>query len=399
MPLLHEVAVIGGGRWTRVLTATLSRLLSPSTRISLHSAHCADSLRAWLKSTGLGGRIEVSSEWPLLERPDSSAVIISNAARDHERAARFALCSGAPVLVEKPLALSLAGGRELANMGCRSNGRLAAANVFLFAGYIDRFAHLLASKKEKLQSLKVCWVDPAFESRYGEAKTFDAGLPVFADVLPHVSSILGVFIPKAPQACQELQLLRGGARVELQLTVDGIPCHVSLARNGSRRERRIDVVLDRTRVFLDFTEEPGTIVEAGVLGSADPDWATRSRPLELMLHAFLQWVTSDKFDTRISVEPALRACALIDQVSDLYNSALTSWLRTRLAIPGDDEQLRYALNEVLQSEGPLKPAVLEREREDLLRTYARTANLDSVARLVTSTDRRAVLTRWSSSKT
>lgn len=391
MAILHQVAVLGGGRWARVLTETLCRLLPTSTHISMHSVHCSDSLIAWLKDKGLTSRIDVAAKWPQFKRPSSSVAIVSNAARDHESAVRFALTSGVAALVEKPLARTASAACALASAASDRKVRLAAAHVFLFAAYIDRFADFLASKKQKICALRVRWADPALESRYGETKTFDAGLPVFADVLPHVSSILGVLVPEAPQRCNELRLLRGGAEVWLQLTLGSIPCHVMLARGGSRRERTIEVTLDSTTVLLDFTEEPGTVVDAGMAMNADPGWLTRGRPLELMLRAFLQWVAEDKLDARLSTDPALRACALIDQVSNFYNSAMASWLTTRLCVPGDDEQLRYALNEILQSDGPLEPTVLEHERQSFRMHYARTVDRGWIAKLVASINRRAVL--------
>lgn len=389
--LPHELAVIGGGRWARVLIETLCGLLSPSTLISLHSKHCSESHEAWLKAKGLINRVGVSSKFPVFERPTSAAVIVSNAARDHKKVALFALYSGVSVLVEKPLDLSLEGARELVETATERKVPLAASNVFLFAEYIYRFANVLANRNEQFRAFKVRWVDPTLESRYGELKTFDPGLPVFLDALPHVSSILGVLVPDAPQRCQELRLLNGGAQVELQLALGNIPCHVVLARNGRRRERSIEVTLNRNAVSLDFTVEPGTIIDTGVSANADPDWFARSRPLELMLGTFLQLTATGKFDRRISVEPALCACALSDQVLRFYNSALASWLTTRLTIPEEDEHLRYALNEILQSDGPLAPTVLEHQREKLKVMFSKSTERDWIPRLVACTNRRAIL--------
>ena len=366
MPPLHEVAVVGGGRWARVLTEVLCELLPTSTRISMHSRHCVNELARWVTAQGLEQRIRVSPEWPVPERPGSSAVIIANAARDHESAARHALRSATAVLVEKPLALSAAGARGLANLACDVQGRLAAAHVFLFAQYLNRFASLLRTKDDP-RLIRVRWIDPPGERRYGETKQFDAGLPVFADVLPHVSSILGVLAPDAPQEYAGIRVLRGGAQVELQLMIGGVPCHVLLARNGPRRERVIEVLADGSTVHLDFTVEPGIVVDNGVELNADPAWPRRSRPLKSMLEAFLHAAASGRRDARLSLEPALQACALIDQISKAYHDALACWLTARFATPGMDAELRYALNEILQANGPLTSAMLEHEIEELRR--------------------------------
>lgn len=388
---LHEFAIVGGGRWARVLAETLCKVAPPSTCISIHSAHCKDTLEKWVHSKGLASRIHIFSELPSPENPRSCAIVIANAARDHERATQFALASGASVLVEKPLAMSSAGADKLACVARDAEGLLAAANVFLFAEYIHRFSHHPAIESEPVRTVEVRWADPAVETRYGETKTFDVGLSVFRDVLPHVSAILGVLLPKASQRCRDLRLLRGGARVELQLTLDDVPCNVVLARNALARERKIEVTLERTKLGLDFATEPGTIIDNGIPQNADPGWAERNRPLQLLLSAFLRWIETGQLNPAISIAPALRACELIDEVSKFYNRALASWLSTRLAIPGEDESLRYALDETLQFSGPLSPTLLQEEKERLRCIYAQTANQDWIPALLDSNDRRAFM--------
>jgi predicted dehydrogenase len=233
-----SVAVIGGGRWARVLTEVLCGLAPPSVGISVHSLHNASLMSAWASKSGLGQRIHVSSGWPEFLSARSSAAIVTNAARDHERAIEWALSAGAPVLVEKPIALTAAASQRLANLARSRDVYFAAAHIFLFARYLENFARLVA-KAGDIRSLQVLWMDPQTESRYGEKKQYDPGLPVFADWLPHVSSIVGALTPGLPQRCEKLKLLRGGAHLELELVLGEIPCSVQLARNGDRRRRII----------------------------------------------------------------------------------------------------------------------------------------------------------------
>lgn len=388
MAKVQQIVIIGGGRWSRVLAQTLHKLASQGTHITLHSEHCVAEVREWLREKNLSESIGASAEMPPICTAASTAVIVANAARDHEAAARFALNSGAPVLVEKPLALDRNSAENLVHLARRTSGRLAAANVFLFASYIKSFATRLSSKGEKIRSIQVRWVDPRGELRYGEVKTYDAGLPIYKDVLPHVSAILGTLFPGATQTCGSLCFLRGGATVQIEIELDWIPCKILLVRNGDKRERSISVDFQTESIKLDFAIEPGVITDSEGSWNADPDWQLRPRPLAVMLRAFLRWSEDLTFDARLSVEPALRACGLIDQVSSLYNAELISWLTNHVGSLSESESLRYAADEILQSDGRLEKDILAQYRSRLLRE-----DPDWIARMIMSNQRRIFLRR------
>jgi len=385
MARIEAVAVIGGGRWARVLAETVHKLVGPMRRVTLHSQHCSDAVATWLQEKRLADSIGISAEMPSGSEVASSAVIIVNAARDHEAVTAFALNAGAPVLVEKPIALTLKGAEDLVNLAHLTSGKLAAANVFLFARYIRRFATHLSAKSKKIQSMHVRWVDPQGEFRYGEVKSYDAGLPVFKDVLPHVSAILSALFPSAEHTCKDLHFFRGGAQLEIEIEVNEIPCKIIIARNGDRRERSITANLERDTIQLDFATEPGTISDAGELRDADPHWHIQSRPLASMLHSFLRWADELEFDARLSTDAAVGACALMDQVSILYNRQLISWLKSPVSL-SDHQSLRYAADEILLAEGHLEPVVLEQYRSRLI-----SGDLELIVQLLMSEQRRALL--------
>jgi hypothetical protein len=371
---LEHVAVIGGGRWARVLTAVLCELVPSSVGISVHSVHNAASMSAWAAERGFGRRLQVSSAWPQLDSSKPGPVIVANAARDHEKAIEWALSAGAPVLAEKPIALTAAASQRLATLARSRNARLAAAHVFLFARYLDNFSKLVA-EAGPLRSLRVRWVDPRSESRYGEQKHYDPGLPVFADCLPHILSMVGVLARGLPPSCERLEVLNGGSHLELGLMLGEIPCDVQLARNGDRRQRSIEAVAGETTLQMEFSTEPGTILAGRTTRSADPDWEVKSRPLAGMLTAFLRWAAGGEFDDRLDVEIGLRACRVIDQTSGLYRSAQLPWLIERLASRAPlDADLRYALGELLQSEGPYPETAMEQQMERVRQRFSSTAD-------------------------
>ena len=362
-PCPESIAVIGGGRWARVLTEVLCNLIPTSVRVSVHTLHNAESVSVWLTERGLEGRIHLSSEWPQFLSGRSNAVIVANAARDHEGAVQWALSAGVPVLVEKPIALSAVATQRLADLSIRKNVRFAAAHVFLFARYIDHFSKLVANAGN-IRSLRVHWTDPKFENRYGEQKHYDSSLPIFSDCLPHILSIIGTLTHNLPDKCEITKFLRGGACLELELMLGDTPCSICLERNSDQRRRLITAIAGQKMLLLNFSKEPGIITDGSTTMVGDPDWEVKQRPVAQMLTAFLKWVTSGEYDSRLDVEVGLRACQVIDKILDKYRSAMKSWLVGRLssAEPIDDD-LRYALYEILQSEGRLSETAVDKQIE------------------------------------
>ncbi len=300
-----RIAVIGGGRWARELTSVLCAIVPPTVRISVHSPRNSETVAAWARTRGLAGRIDVSCEWPQQPFSGSNAVIVANATRDHAKAVEAALAASAYVLVEKPISITGAVAQRLADLARSRGTRLAAAHVFLFSGYLARFARLVAESTGIL-SARVCWEDPRGETRYGEQKRFDPAMPVFADCLPHVLSMLGALTPSKPVKCVDLQFLRGGAHLDLEIEMSDFPCKVQLVRNGGVRRRSIDVATSEETLRLDFSAEPATIASAAQTVSADPDWRAGRGPLARMLAAFLHWAAGGSFDDRWTLKSVCR---------------------------------------------------------------------------------------------
>lgn len=319
----ENIAVIGGGRWARVLTEALCGVVPSSVNISVHSLHNADFMSAWVMKKELGRQIQVYSDWPHFLSSAQSAVIVVNAARDHEKAIRWALSAGIPVLVEKPVTLTAAASQSLADLAFGKNIRFASAHVFLFARYVKNFANRVA-ELNSIRSIHVCWTDPKSEYRYGEKKRHDQGLPFFMDCLPHILSIVGTLIPALPRRCDKLVFKKGGSGLEIRIWFDDVPCNVYMERDGDERQRIIDVVADKEKLQLDFSKEPGTIISGKSIVNGDPDWDIKERPLAGMLMSFLKWVAGGEFDQRLDIKLGLQANRIIDQVCDIYQPAISN---------------------------------------------------------------------------
>ena len=352
-----RVAIIGGGRWARVLAQELCKVAPSAIAISIHSIHNAEAMAHWVVEKGYGTRIRVSSSWPDV---DVGAVIVANAARDHEAAIRWALNRRIPTLVEKPIALTGPAAENLANLADTRNVPLAAAQVFLFARYIANFSRVVA-EAGPIKFLVVCWSDPARDDRYGEQKNYDTSLPIFADWLPHIVPITRELVPELCFESQQLQVKKGGAEVQLELTASTTHCIIRMERNAARRQRIVEAHTADQVFRLDFSTEPGIISNRESTTVADSDWEFGKRPVASMLTAFLEYASGGGEDGRLDVRHGVRACQIVDHVASTYYSKLALWLAAKLPVAeATDEALQYALSELLQKDARLSLTELNR---------------------------------------
>lgn len=110
------IAIIGGGRWARVMLKIICNLVPSSVKISVHSSRNAQGMKSWVLAKNLGRRITVHSDYPKAVYKKVGAVIVVNAASDHHKAIKWALMELIPVLVEKPVTLSYEMTRSLVDL-------------------------------------------------------------------------------------------------------------------------------------------------------------------------------------------------------------------------------------------------------------------------------------------
>lgn len=364
----ENVAVIGGGRWARVLTEVLCDLVPMDVKLSVHSPRNSKSMMAWISERGLEKRISVFSSLPRFPSDASNAIIVANAARDHENAVEWGLAQGCPVLVEKPLCLNFVAAQRLFKLALNRKTYLATAHVFLFASYVEAFSKLVAGVN-KIVSIRVLWMDPQSENRYGEVKSYDPGLPVYADWLPHVISILGTFLIGTNPLCEHLDFFKGGAHLKIKLIYGQIPCAIELVRNGNSRQRVIEVVTDQKKLTLDFGKEPGAIYTDATLLSSDQSWNDQPKPVASMLAAFLKGAAGGFRDSRLDMSIGLSASHVINQTESQYHVAMLSWLNKDFLKKQDgiNSDLRYALIELLQAQDTASSVPLEQRINYLYR--------------------------------
>lgn len=352
---ISRVVVIGGGRWARVVVEVLHRMLPANVSLSVHSKRNVSMLQTSLRALEGASRVEVSAEWPELRKARDSVVIVVNAARDHADAVRRALEAGASVLVEKPVALTAREVEALMRLAQKKGLCLAAAHVFMFARYLEHFVEHVVSGGE-VQTIHIRWADPRVESRYGEQKSYDPGVPVYMDWLPHVLSILNRLVPGESPLLENLEFIRGGARLILKVSLGRKTCLIDLERHALRRDRKIEVNVESGRTYqLDFSSEPGRIYDGHHWYSGDPEWDQLPRPLTTMFNAFLLWASGGEKDARLGCEFGLLVSQFIDKVGDMYKRLQSDWLSRQLSssMLVVQEDIDYALGELVQAHGSL----------------------------------------------
>lgn len=343
---------MGGGRWARVYIDVLLQLLPFTSKVLIYSPRNGKLMDIWIHGQGVGERVKVFSSLPMLPASESMAVIVANAAVDHERSVEWAISKRAAVLVEKPLTLNFSASRRLVEKADRQGVYLAAAHVFLFARYLHSFKREVQTLGE-VATIDILWADAAVEARHGEVKNFDPGLRIFEDCIPHVMSMLEVIDPGSSLVIAGLELFRGGAQLDLVLNSAARSYTVCLTRNGETRRRVLTTANSSGACALDFSYEPGTITNSSETMSALPDWASAQKPLSCMLEGFLVAAGGGHRDPRLQPEIGLRAARLIEDISPVYTAAQGEWLSKRLFSASDnDEDLFYALREIVMVADP-----------------------------------------------
>jgi hypothetical protein len=169
---------------------------------------------------------------PFDEHTDSSlpdaAIIVSKSHQHHPDTIQY-LRWKIPCLVEKPFAMSVPQCEEMIKCAEDNGTYLAAAHVL-------KFDRRIAAFREKVGNyVKVIWTDPC-NGRY------DPTVPVEADVLPHIVSIIDTFCPSDEIDCDGVSY--GGRGRDIRLQAGRVTFDIHLERDAWKRQRIIDTGYD-----------------------------------------------------------------------------------------------------------------------------------------------------------
>jgi len=329
-PWPKRIALIGGGRWARVIASVLRDLLPANVVVIVCSP---GNPAGWDK-------VELPPHWQIapdldttLTKADVSHVIIARRARDHAATALAALRQGKRVLVEKPFCLSHHERDQL--LAAAPTQRCYCGLVLLYAGYISDLAHA-ASALDRIDEISIDWADPLAEQRYGEVKRFDAALSVTQDVFPHIWSLLRRIDPTGEIAIVDVKTFDGGRESTIEMRLGARKTIVHCARNAAARQRLVRLRASGCVLELDFADQPARLRRNG---AELPILAGSEGPLAAQLQRFLQNDADPLAD--------IHRCA---EIHDLVSAILTrirAEQREVIKADPDSEGARYGLREIL----------------------------------------------------
>jgi predicted dehydrogenase len=171
------IAVIGAGR----IGTLRARLAAKHPAVRFLAVSDRDPVRAKVLAETAGAHFHCGDNDAVIAHPDVTAVIVSTPEQEHVAPVCAALARGLPVLVEKPLALTLAGADEIL-------ASLRAHNGDLRVGYSRRYKECFLRAKEQMLHHRLGKVVG------GTARVYNSRAQAFAILKrdPHATPVLDV---------------------------------------------------------------------------------------------------------------------------------------------------------------------------------------------------------------
>jgi predicted dehydrogenase len=171
------IAVVGAGR----IGTLRARLAAKHPSVRFLAISDRDPARARALAEQAGADFHSGSNQEVIEHPDVSAVIVSTPEQEHMAAVCAALERGLPVLVEKPIALSLKDAGRILDVLKKTNGNLRV-------GYSRRYKECFLRAKEQMNHGRLGRVVG------GTARVYNSRAQAFAILErdPHATPVLDV---------------------------------------------------------------------------------------------------------------------------------------------------------------------------------------------------------------
>lgn len=317
----QTIAIIGGGRWGRVTLSVLAKMnLAYHTVMVSRVNH--DNVKILLENLPSTSFSLVHSVTDLLSQYEIKAAIVVNSAREHFETALQLIHQGIHVLVEKPIVLSMHEMNILDKAACKNGVIVVPGLCYFFCSYLENFSKLI-HKGRIPHSFKLEWADACGEVRYQETKSHDGSINIIQDVIPHVWTILATVFRKAVVNVDFCDYNSLNDYAKLFVTIENIHGEIILSRNAFERKRILTVnFLQGSNAAIDFTAEPGVIMERGRGIPGDRDWELRESPLTRQINYFLS-----RIDEKRSNRKDIEACYHSIKMSE----AASSFLQKKLA--------------------------------------------------------------------
>ncbi len=271
-----KVAVVGAGRWAKVICKVLAEFSPPLAEIVVVAERNFPSMERWAaeqRASAAAGKPDVvvrPSLDDVLACDGLGAAFVTKMASEHYLATRQLLLAGKHVLVEKPFVLSAAEADELVELARAGRRVLAVGYEFMFARPLHHFRTILEATLPDVQAASFVWDDVQGIEKWGVRKQPDLSANVVTDLYPHILSQLLLLFGRQPIELRRL-VSRECSAAQIELTYGPVLVTVSLNKNADRGQRRIAVESSGGhRLSFDYSQEPGAVELDGRPVDADP---------------------------------------------------------------------------------------------------------------------------------
>jgi dTDP-4-amino-4,6-dideoxy-D-glucose ammonia-lyase len=268
--LPQQVAVVGAGRWGRVICRVLAELSPRLSTIHVVAERNYPETCEWLEESSKDGlqhcdRIIVRrSLAEILELAEVEVAIVTRMASQHYTATRELLLANKHVLVEKPFVLRAEQARELVELARERNRVLAVGYEFMFARALHHYGDLIDRHLGNIHRIDFVWKDRPGVVKWGVRKQADLSANIVTDLYPHVLSQLHLLLGRRDMSLRELSSSDGCWQADIELEYGTVPVRIALDKRASETRRSISVTSSRGRTLaLDYTNEPGEVTLDG----------------------------------------------------------------------------------------------------------------------------------------
>jgi UDP-2-acetamido-3-amino-2,3-dideoxy-glucuronate N-acetyltransferase len=250
MKALPAIGVVGCGYWGKNLIRNFSELgelrvvcdVDPERAASLAAKYNVDSCTSYSD---------------MLARSDVHAVVIAAPAAEHFALAKQAMLAGKDVFVEKPLALDVEEGEQLADLSV-TTGRI------LMVGHLLHYHPAIRKLKELIREGALGKIQYIYSSRlnFGKLRTEENILWSFA---PHdISAILHLLEEEPISVAANGGAYLNPAITDVTLTscsfASGVTAHIFVSWLHPFKEQKLVIVGDRQMAVFDDTESVRKLV-------------------------------------------------------------------------------------------------------------------------------------------
>ena len=281
------VAVVGAGRWAKVMCHVLTQFSPPVSHIALVAEHSYAATQRWLDErsrvaghSGLERVVVNRSLDEVVENDGVDVAFVTKMASDHYAATRQLLLARKHVLVEKPFVLKPAEAETLVRLAKRQGLTLAVGYEFMFARPLHHLREMTESHLTDVREVRFVWEDCAGVEKWGVRKQPDLSANAITDLYPHILSQLVVLFGDQDVSLRSVTSRDGCWKALISFWYGSVSVTAALDKEAAEPRRSILVrSASGSCLTLDYTREPGELDLDGA--ALPPDRLAKSFPSSL----------------------------------------------------------------------------------------------------------------------